>query len=107
MVLPTLDEKSGVRVDFIFSFTPYAKQAIERARHIKFGNNAVRFASPEDVIIHKVLAARPRDVENIKSILLKNPDCDKKYIVKWLKEFDQSLNKDFSKTFLSIAKKVR
>jgi len=107
MVLPALDEKSGVRVDFIFSFTPYERQAIERAKHIKFGRITVRFASPEDVVIHKVLAARPRDIEDIKSILLKNPNCDKKYIVKWLKEFDHSLSKNFSKTFLNIIKEIR
>src|SRR4030042_4435507 len=35
MVLPTIEEKSGIRVDFIFSFSPYARQAIERGKDIK------------------------------------------------------------------------
>ena len=38
MVLPTLDEKSGIRVDFIFSFSPYGRQAIERAKDIKLAD---------------------------------------------------------------------
>jgi hypothetical protein len=65
MVLPTLDEKSGIRVDFIFSFSPYERQAIERAKDIKLGRSLVKFASLEDVVIHKVIAGRARDLEDI------------------------------------------
>ena len=102
MVLPTLDEKSGIRVDFIFSFSPYGRQAIERAKDIKLGRSLVRFASLEDVVIHKVIAGRARDLEDIKSILLKNQKYDSDYIEKWLKEFDKSLTEQFLKIFREI-----
>lgn len=106
MVLPTLDEKSGIRVDFIFSFSPYERQAIERAKDIKLGRSLVRFASLEDVVIHKVIAGRARDLEDIKSILLKNQKYDSDYIEKWLKEFDKSLNEQFLKIFREIKEKI-
>jgi predicted nucleotidyltransferase len=106
MVLPTLDEKSGIRVDFIFSFSPYERQAIERAKDIKLGRSLVRFASLEDVVIHKVIAGRPRDLEDIKSILLKNQKYDSDYIEKWLKEFDKSLTEQFLKIFREIKEKI-
>jgi hypothetical protein len=106
MVLPTLDEKSGIRVDFIFSFSPYEKQAIERAKDIKLGRSLVRFASLEDVVIHKVIAGRARDLEDIKSILLKNQKYDSDYIEKWLKEFDKSLTEQFLKIFREIEEKI-
>ncbi|MFN4111315.1 MAG: hypothetical protein ACK4G1_03510, partial [Ignavibacteria bacterium] len=48
MVLPLEDEKSGIRIDFIFSFSVYEKLAIERAVEIKFGRTPVKFASLED-----------------------------------------------------------
>ncbi len=32
MVLPTLDETTGIRVDFIFSYTPYETGAIKRSK---------------------------------------------------------------------------
>jgi len=35
MVLPALDENTGIRVDFIFSSTPYETEAIKRAEKVK------------------------------------------------------------------------
>ena len=105
-VLPTIDKKSGIRVDFIFSFSPYERQAIERARDIKLGRSIVRFASLEDVVIHKVIAGRARDLEDVKSILLKNPKYDLVYIKKWLKEIDKSLGGKFYKIFRNIEKEI-
>jgi hypothetical protein len=100
MVLPTLDEPTGVRVDFIFSFTPYETDAIKRARKITIMDQEVCFASPEDLIIHKIFAGRPRDLEDVWSVILKNPGINTQYIKNWLKEFDASFEKkDFLKTF--------
>jgi len=91
MVLPCLEPASGIRVDFIFSFSAYERQALERARRVPIGSAHVRFASLEDLIVHKVLAGRPRDLEDVRSILLKNPGFDLEYVRHWLREFDQSL----------------
>jgi len=104
MVLPVIDASSGIRVDFIFSYSPYEKQAIERARGIKFGKTNVNFAALEDVVIHKIIAARARDIEDVRCILLKNPDYDSHYIEKWLAEFDASLGKNYRTSFLALQK---
>jgi hypothetical protein len=48
----------------------------------------VKFASCEDVIIHKMIAGRAIDLEDIKNILIKNKSSvDKKYIIQWLSQF--------------------
>jgi len=107
MVLLVIDEKTGIRVDFIFSFSLYEKQAIKRATDIKFGNNIVKFASLEDLIIHKIIAGRAIDIEDVRSIILKNPDYNTKYIKKWLQEFDKSLNEKFLKVFQKIVKETK
>jgi len=99
MVFPVIDDKTGIRVDFIFSFSLYEKQAIRRAKNVKLGKTLAKFASLEDLVIHKVIAGRARDLEDVTSMLLRNPDYDIKYINYWLKEFDQSLNKNFSDQF--------
>jgi len=106
MVLPVSEKQSGIRVDFLFSFSPYERQAIQRANEIKLGKTAIRFASLEDVIIHKIVAKRPRDIEDVRSVLLKNPDYDKEYIQKWLKEFDDSLGEGLLNLFNELVKKI-
>ena len=107
MVLLVIDEKTGIRVDFIFSFSLYEKQAIERATEVKFGNTVVKFASLEDLVIHKIIAGRAIDIEDVRSIILKNPDYDAKYIKRWLQEFDKSLNEKFLRVFQRIVKEIR
>ena len=106
MVLPTIEEKSGIKIDFIFSFTPYEKQAIGNAIDVKISDKMVKFATLEDVIIHKIIAGRARDIEDIKAILLKNPDYNTKYIYKWLNDFDTSLKENFLKKFKIVEKEL-
>jgi hypothetical protein len=90
MVLPTLEPSTGIRVDFIFSFTPYETEAIQRTTKRVLMGQDVCFASPEDLIIHKIFAGRPRDLEDVRSVLLRQPNIDSLYIKRWLREFDAS-----------------
>ena len=107
MVLPTRDEKSGIRVDFILSFTPYERQAIERAKPVQMEGVNVYFASPEDVIIHKIFAGRPRDLEDIRGILIKQSQIDLVYLKNWLKEFDQAFpGKNFLETLQKLLEEI-
>jgi predicted nucleotidyltransferase len=91
MVLPAVDKKSGIRVDFVFSFSPFERAAIERAKEVRFDEVPVRFASLEDLVIHKMVAGRARDIEDVRAILLKNPGYDREYIRGWLSDFDKAL----------------
>ena len=55
----------------------------------------------------KIFAGRPRDIEDVRTVLLKNPDIDVQYIRKWLKEFDlSSEKKDFLTTFEEVIKEI-
>ena len=108
MVLPTLDETTGIRVDFIFSYTPYEIGAIKRSQKVKIMDEEVNFTVPEDLIIHKIFAGRPRDLEDVRTVLLKNPDIDFSYIRKWLREFDKTSGKnEFLQNFEEILKNVK
>ncbi len=92
MVLPCLHRESGIRVDFILSFSPYEREAIERAIEVEIGSSVVRFATAEDLVVHKVLAGRARDLEDVRSILLKNPKVDRSLITGALESFQESLD---------------
>lgn len=89
-VLPTEEPKSKIRVDFVFSFSEYERKALERIVPVQMDNYPVMFASCEDVIIHKIVAGRAVDEEDVKSILIKNKDSiDLEYITGWLLEFSK------------------
>lgn len=107
MVLPCQDPQTDIRIDFIFSFSPYEQQALERVKIVKLGSANIKFASLEDLIIHKVIAGRPRDLEDIKSVLIKNPETDLSYIRHWLNEFTAALKEPFVKRFNVVVKKIQ
>jgi len=94
MVLPALDERTGIRVDFVFSVTEYERQAIERSQSVEIGGTGVRFAAVEDVVIHKLVAGRPRDLEDVRGVVAKNPGLDRGYVEKWLAAFGHTLDRD-------------
>lgn len=107
MVLPCLEPASGIRIDFIFSFTLYERQAIDRAAHISIGHARVRFATPEDLIVHKMLAARPRDHEDVTGIVLKQPHLDLAYVRHWLAEFAAATSQPLVEQFETLLKNIR
>jgi len=105
-VLPAEESKLRIRVDFIFSFTPYEAQAIKRTKKVLMNDYPVKFASCGDVVIHKMLAARAVDEEDVRNILIKNKSSvDIKYIKRWLSEFGKlSEHKGILEKFNSLLK---
>ena len=99
MVLPLEHSQSGIRIDLIFSSSAYERQALERVHKIGIGKASVRFAAPEDVVVHKMIAGRPRDLEDVRNILNKRADLDRPYIHHWLEEFDRGLGGAYLQAF--------
>jgi len=106
MVLPCGDQESGIRVDLILSFSPYEKMAISRARIVKVGKAELRYASVEDLVIHKVIAGRPRDLEDVRGVLLRNPVVDHEYVRQWLGEFAGTTGEQYLQRLELILKEV-
>jgi hypothetical protein len=87
-VLPAADPETGVRVDLIFSTTPYEAQAIARAILVDVGGREVPFATAEDLLLHKLFAGRPRDLEDAAGVVRrKGPELDWEYLGRWAREF--------------------
>ena len=57
--------------------------------------------NPEDVMIHKMLAERPRDVEDVHSILRKQK-VDRDSIRRWLEAFGQTPGQPFVQRFEQV-----
>lgn len=99
LVLPAIEPASGIRIDFVFSLSQFERAAIERSRPIDLDGVAVRFVSLEDLIVMKLLAGRPRDLEDVGSIIRKNRDLDRNHVKKWLDEFDRELDTRLEELF--------
>ncbi len=87
-VLPTHHPESRIRVDFIFSTTPYEHQAIRRAVTVTLAGVPVPFASAEDLLVHKLFAGRPRDIEDATGVIRRKGDeLDWDYVTRWIATF--------------------
>lgn len=98
-VLPADDPVTGFSVKFIFSDSRYEQEALSRAASFVVRDYHVKYATAEDVIIHKVIANRPRDEEDIRSILRRTPGMNQEYILGWLKEFDTGLHTNYVRKY--------
>ena len=88
MVLPMMSPPPARRVDIVFSDTPYEREAISRAVNRKIAGAEVRFASAEDLLVQKLVAGRPRDLEDAHGVWLRcKSKLDFAYIERWLKDF--------------------
>ena len=101
-VLPVSEGTTGIRVDLLFSFTPYEREAIGRATPIRVGNFPVQYATVEDTIIHKIVAGRARDLDDVKGIVARHPDHDVLYIEKWLQSLGNTLAIDLITRYKTI-----
>ncbi|MGH7515914.1 MAG: nucleotidyl transferase AbiEii/AbiGii toxin family protein [Gemmatimonadales bacterium] len=87
-VLPARHTESRIRVDFIFSTTPYERQAIDRALRVTLAGVPVPFATAEDLLVHKLFAGRARDLEDAAGVVRrKGEELDWEYVRRWVAEF--------------------
>jgi hypothetical protein len=79
-VLP-MESKDRVRVDLIFGRLPYEKEAIERSVEIIIDDVPVRFCTPEDLILHKIISEREKDINDVRGVAI---HCTKKLDLEYL-----------------------
>ena len=80
---------SVVAVDIALGIPGYEEEALRRASKVSFNRlPPISILSAEDLIIHKCVAGRPRDIEDVERVLLRQRvKLDLRYIRNWLREF--------------------
>jgi hypothetical protein len=101
-LLPCVDDATGIVVDFAFTDSAYELQAIRRATSIQIGEQSVSIASPEDLVIHKVIASRPHDLKDVAGILTKHDSFDAAYVREWLARFEEIVERPLVTEFENI-----
>ncbi len=68
-VLPFLHVPTGLPLDVVLAGSGLEEEFLGRAREIDAGGVRVPVISPEDLIIAKILAGRPKDIDDVQGIL--------------------------------------
>ena len=76
LVLLLRHEPTGVDFDLSLAWTDFEWDAIEHASMAAFGAIRAPMARPEDLIVFKVIAGRPRDLEDVVALLVLYPKID-------------------------------
>jgi predicted nucleotidyltransferase len=63
------EEGEPRQVDLLLAKTPFEQEVIEHAEHVTIGPLRSPVASPEHLIVYKLLADRPRDRDDVRAVL--------------------------------------
>ena len=90
-VLLIRHEPSGIDVDITFSVLPFEKEVVTHGVWVNIKGVRIPLPTPEDLIIMKAIADRPRDLADIESIMDAHPKLNWRKIRRWVKEFSTVL----------------
>lgn len=83
----------NVAADLLVSIFDYERDAIDRALEFNVEGVMARVCTAEDLIIHKAIAGRGIDWQDVEGILFRqHGKLDVKYIRKWLAQFAEGLD---------------
>jgi len=85
-------QESGTNIDISLGMLPFEEEIVERSILVQAGALSVRLPTPEDLIILKAVANRPRDLLDIQTIIESHPDLDRRRIESWVRQFASALD---------------
>lgn len=83
---------TDTRIDISLGALPFEEEMVERSvLHEVDEALQLRLPTPEDLVIMKAIARRPKDLEDIRTIGAKYPNLDLERIKQWVKAFGEVL----------------
>jgi Nucleotidyl transferase of unknown function (DUF2204) len=83
---------SGTDIDISLGILPFEVEMVERSTIVEIGSLKLRLPAPEDLIILKAVAHRPKDLEDIQAIASSHPNLDKERMKYWVEQFGEALD---------------
>ena len=83
---------SGIDIDLSLGILPFEVEMVERSTLVEISSFKLRLPTPEDLIIMKAVAHRPKDLEDIRAIAASHPGLDKLRIKSWVDQFGEALD---------------
>ncbi len=91
-VLLLRHKASSVDLDVSLGILPFELEAVARRQTVQIAGIVIPITSPEDLVIMKAVAHRPRDMADIESVLAARPDLDRGRIRFWVEQFASALD---------------
>lgn len=82
--LPFGGQKSPWHLDLTLGDSPFDKSALARRRQVELFDRNVWIASPEDLLVYKLVSWRDRDVMDVNAISKRQKGLDLVYLRKWV-----------------------
>jgi hypothetical protein len=82
---------SGASIDITLGVLPFEEEVVARSKIFDTGMLSLRLPTPEDLIIMKAVAHRPKDLIDIQTIVDSHPELDVERIQYWVKSFAEVL----------------
>ena len=94
-LLPMRHRRTGIKVDLSLGLTQFEQQAIARATPLPMAGRSIPIATAEDLILMKLLAARPRDIDDVRGIVLRAGETlDWSYLLRTGKDLQDAVDQD-------------
>lgn len=93
-LLPLVHRATAMPVDVMLASTSLHSEFLARSRLVTIGSVRVPMISPEDLLVTKILAGRPKDLEDSRGVLLEQRDLDLDHVRALLGELGEALGED-------------
>jgi hypothetical protein len=77
LVLLLRHQSSGVDLDLSFAWTSFEHEAIATASPVSYGSVVAPMATAQSLVVFKLIAGRPKDLEDVAALLTLHPELDR------------------------------
>jgi len=100
--LPLGDAKSPWHLDLTLGDSPFDKSALARKKREELFGRKVWVASPEDLLIYKLVSWRDRDIMDVHAIMQRQKSLDQAYLRKWIAWWEKQGVEGVAKRFAEL-----
>jgi len=93
-LLPLVHRPTAMPIDVVLAGPGLHGEFLARRRLVDIGSVRVPMISPEDLVVTKVLAGRPKDLEDLRGVLLEQEELDLAHVRALLGEMEEALGDD-------------
>jgi hypothetical protein len=90
-VIPVVHVGSGLPIDLVLAGPGLEQRFLDEVALMPIGRRKIPVLSPENLVVTKLLAGRPKDLEDIRELLARRSDLNHPHIEALLRELEGAL----------------